>query len=1154
MALNNRKILDTDVTTKGVVAAPNVLNGSAQQNKAIFDRLIREIVKERLNALIDDLTAVTAAGELGASVEGVTGNTVQAVLSALKAEVDTKAGDTGVTAKLALKADKADTDLHFKAIVFDAATGTFTFTRENGTSVEVDTALEKVAVNFTYDATTEELVLTLADGSTQRISLAALISVFDFMDSSTVAFGVSGGTVTAQVKAGSITDEMLSTALVEYLEGLVSDAESSEIAAGGSAQSAAGAAEDSEAAASRAESAAASANTSAGEAGAASQSAATAADAAADDADRADAAAAAAEDSSGAASQAAASAAASAASASGAVTRYPYINGQSGNWMVWSAEQNTFVDTGIHATGPTGQDGADGTKWFSGGTEAALYAAEATANVGDYFWATADFYPVVWDPTGQAIMWITKGDVLYLVSKEHEHHWGSTGNNITGPAGDTGPVGPAGPKGDTGEQGPKGDTGATGSQGPKGDKGDKGDTGATGPQGIQGVQGPKGDTGATGPQGPKGDTGDTGDTGATGPQGPKGDTGATGPQGPKGDTGATGADGVSPTVAVTPIDNGHRVTITDAEGPRYFDVTNGHGLIIMGLYATLAALEAAHPTAAEGDAYAVGTAESNVIYVWDGSAWVNLGALTGPPGTRGPKGDTGETGPQGPKGDTGETGPQGQKGDTGPAGPNLINGSTSTTLTGVLRGNGSNVVVQAVDATPTSGSGNLITSGGVQAAIASATAAIKAASDLANYYTKSQTYTQAEVNALVSAIPKFAIEVVQTLPATGISDTTVYLVPSSSGETQNLYDEYIHVSNKWEKLGTQTVDLTGYATEAWVTTQLGSYLKTTDIAAWAKAATKPTYTKSEVGLGNVDNTSDANKPISTATQAALDGKAPKINGIYYGVCSTAAATAAKAVTISGVTELTAGVTIAVKFDNAQTYNGAPTLNVNSLGAKNIRRLGGANAARYEWQAGEVLTLTYDGTYWIIHDGGVATTSYYGATKLATSAVSTSTSLALTPASLNSLAETMIAGCAVYSATNTYAVGDRVRYNYGVYECITAITTAEAWTAAHWQLLDSLQEQVDGKQPAVQLGDVVFGTAWSESSGVYSQTVTVTGATITASSMVDLRLSALQRQVIQGWGVTALWVENDNGTLTAYALGAQPQDGGTMQCTVTEVTA
>jgi hypothetical protein len=35
-----------------------------------------------------------------------------------------------------------------------------------------------------------------------------------------------------------------------------------------------------------------------------------------------------------------------------------------------------------------------------------------------------------------------------------------------------------------------------------------------------------------------------------------------------------------------------------------------------------------------------------------------------------------------------------------------------------------------------------------------------------------------------------------------------------------------------------------------------------------------TPTKSDVGLGNVDNTSDANKPISTATQTALDAKQP----------------------------------------------------------------------------------------------------------------------------------------------------------------------------------------------------------------------------------------------------------------------------------------
>ena len=40
----------------------------------------------------------------------------------------------------------------------------------------------------------------------------------------------------------------------------------------------------------------------------------------------------------------------------------------------------------------------------------------------------------------------------------------------------------------------------------------------------------------------------------------------------------------------------------------------------------------------------------------------------------------------------------------------------------------------------------------------------------------------------------------------------------------------------------------------------------------ARIAVAHTHVKGEVGLGNVDNTSDAAKPISTATQAALDGK------------------------------------------------------------------------------------------------------------------------------------------------------------------------------------------------------------------------------------------------------------------------------------------
>lgn len=69
-------------------------------------------------------------------------------------------------------------------------------------------------------------------------------------------------------------------------------------------------------------------------------------------------------------------------------------------------------------------------------------------------------------------------------------------------------------------------------------------------------------------------------------------------------------------------------------------------------------------------------------------------------------------------------------------------------------------------------------------------------------------YNKTQVDNMVSAIPKFKVEVVQTLPAVGDS-ATVYLVPTQN-DPQNLYTEYIYVDNAWEQLGTQGTDLTGY--------------------------------------------------------------------------------------------------------------------------------------------------------------------------------------------------------------------------------------------------------------------------------------------------------------------------------------------------------
>lgn len=97
--------------------------------------------------------------------------------------------------------------------------------------------------------------------------------------------------------------------------------------------------------------------------------------------------------------------------------------------------------------------------------------------------------------------------------------------------------------------------------------------------------------------------------------------------------------------------------------------------------------------------------------------------------------------------------------------------------------------------------------------------AASVAQDLAGYYAKSETYSRTEIDSKISAIPKFAIEVVSSLPTSNISSTTVYLVKDST-EGGGLYTEYIRVNGAWEILGNQTVDLSGYVTSEALTEAL----------------------------------------------------------------------------------------------------------------------------------------------------------------------------------------------------------------------------------------------------------------------------------------------------------------------------------------------
>lgn len=76
----------------------------------------------------------------------------------------------------------------------------------------------------------------------------------------------------------------------------------------------------------------------------------------------------------------------------------------------------------------------------------------------------------------------------------------------------------------------------------------------------------------------------------------------------------------------------------------------------------------------------------------------------------------------------------------------------------------------------------------------------------AGYQTASE--VQTAINSAISGITGIDFQVVASLPATGTKGV-IYLV-SNSGTGTNIYDEYIWVTDRFEKIGTTEIDLSNY--------------------------------------------------------------------------------------------------------------------------------------------------------------------------------------------------------------------------------------------------------------------------------------------------------------------------------------------------------
>ena len=236
MAIADRKITDEQITTYGVVSQPDVLSGTPAANKAVFDKLIRDSIKANYNGLIDALTSTTGANEIGAQVTGITGQTVQLILSALKVLVDDCYTKAEADAEIG-----TETNTLVQDITINMDTGVITVTKKDGTSVSTDTGIEKIALDVYLDGT--DFVLVLEDGTQQRVSLSSFIDTYTFSNTDTIAFTVTGTGnnkgVSATVRNNSITLAMLAVDAVTEIQTNATAAQQSAAAAQASKDAAA---------------------------------------------------------------------------------------------------------------------------------------------------------------------------------------------------------------------------------------------------------------------------------------------------------------------------------------------------------------------------------------------------------------------------------------------------------------------------------------------------------------------------------------------------------------------------------------------------------------------------------------------------------------------------------------------------------------------------------------------------------------------------------------------------------------------------------------------------------------------------------------------------------------------------------------------------
>ena len=81
MSIQEQKITEAAIAANGVQSRPDKLTGTAAQNKKVFDALVTAVVREKFNALLDELTGAAAAAQLGiTTIPGFSADNIQTAL------------------------------------------------------------------------------------------------------------------------------------------------------------------------------------------------------------------------------------------------------------------------------------------------------------------------------------------------------------------------------------------------------------------------------------------------------------------------------------------------------------------------------------------------------------------------------------------------------------------------------------------------------------------------------------------------------------------------------------------------------------------------------------------------------------------------------------------------------------------------------------------------------------------------------------------------------------------------------------------------------------------------------------------------------------------------------------------------------------------